>query len=106
MSSKLIPAKHVSIVQKDKVIFTYAIVSGFKFIVVTVIENSISEAIYGKDLTHPSLIIELCLLDDVEISFSKQKKIHPSKPTIKASTERKEEENAEEAELEDLESEK
>ena len=42
VSSKLIPAKHVSTVQKDKVILTYAIVSGFKFIVVTVIQNSIS----------------------------------------------------------------
>ena len=42
----------------------------------------------------------------VPISFSKKKKIHPSKPTIETSTERKEKENAEEAELEDSESEK
>ena len=118
MFSKLIPTKHVSTVQKDKAILTYVIVSGFKLTVGTVIQNSILEVVYRKALTHPSLIIELCLLVEVEISkdeekcppmvplpFPKKKKSHPSKPTINTSIEGNEEENAKEAKPEDSESE-
>ena len=32
----------------------------FKINVGTMIENSILEAVYGKDITHPSLNTELC----------------------------------------------
>ena len=91
--------KHVSIMQKDKAILTYAIVSRFKFNVGMVIENSIMESVYGKAITHPSVITELCLLAGVEISrdeekcppmvpfpFPKKKKACPSKPTIKTPT--------------------
>ena len=48
VSSKLIQTKHVSTMQKDKVILTYAIVSRMKFNVRVVIENSILELVYGK----------------------------------------------------------
>ena len=67
MSSKLKPTEHVSIVQKDKAVLTYTIVSGFKFNVGTVIENSILESVYGKDITHLSFITKLCLLVGVEM---------------------------------------
>ena len=71
--TKLIPMKHVSTVQKDKAILTYAIVSRFMFNVGMVIENSIIESVYGKAITHPSLITELCLLAGVEISRDEEK---------------------------------
>ena len=63
----------MSTVQKDKAVLTYAIVSEFKFIVGTVIENSILELVYGKAITRPPLIIELCLLVKVEISKDEEK---------------------------------
>ena len=72
-SSKLIPTKNVSIVQKDKVVLTYAMVGGFKFNVGMVIENSILESVYGKAITHPSLILKLCLRAEVEISKDEEK---------------------------------
>ena len=94
VSSNLISTKHVS--KKDKAIFTYAIVSGIKFNVGTVIENSILELVYGKAITHPSLIIELCLRAGVKISKNEEKcppmipllsliekKARPAKPTTK-----------------------
>ena len=43
--SKLILMKSMPIVQKDKAVLTYAIVSGFNFNVGTVIENSILELV-------------------------------------------------------------
>ena len=53
--------KHVSTMQKNKVVLTYAIVSGLKFNLGIVIENSILELVYRKAISHQSLIIELCL---------------------------------------------
>ena len=73
VSSKLIPTKHISIVKNDKAILTYDIVSGMKFNVEEVIENSILKSVYGKAITYPSLIIELCLRAEVEISKDEEK---------------------------------
>ena len=47
--------------------------SRMKFNVVAVIENSILESVYGKAITHPSLITELCLRSRVEISKEEEK---------------------------------
>ena len=82
------------------------------------IENPILESIYGKAITHPSLITEVCLLAGMEISkqkeksppmvplpFSKKKKAYPKKPTIETPIERNQEENVEEGEPEDSKSE-
>ena len=104
VSSKLMPKKHVSTMQKDKAILTYAIVSGMKFNVGAVIENSILELIDGKLITHPSLIIELCLRVGVEISkdeekippmiplpFPIEKNDRHTKPTIEGEQERRKE---------------
>ena len=104
VSSKLILTKHVSIVQKNKDLLTYAIVSGMKFDEGAVIEKSILESIYGKVFTHPSLIIELYLRAKVEISkdeeklppmiplpFPKENKSRPTKPTTKGKQEGREE---------------
>ena len=52
---------------------TYAIMRKFKFNMLTVIENSILESVYGKAITHPSLIIELCLGVGVEMSKDEEK---------------------------------
>ena len=51
----------------------YAIVSRFKLNVGKVIENSILDSDYGKFITHPSLITELCLRARVEISKDEEK---------------------------------
>ena len=94
VSFKMTLTKHVSIVQNDKAILTYAIVSGMKFNVGAVIKNFILELVYGKAITHPSLITKLCLRVRVEISkdeekcppmipfsFLIEKKARPTKPT-------------------------
>ena len=60
-SSNLILTKHISTIQKDKSVLTYAIVSEMKFNVGLVIHKSILKSIYGKVITHPFLFIELCL---------------------------------------------
>ena len=59
--------------QKDKVVLTCAIVSRFKFNVGMVIKNSILKSVYGKSITHPSLIIELCLVARVGILKDEEK---------------------------------
>ena len=47
--------------------------SGMKFNVGEVIENSILELVYRKGITHPSLITELCLRVEVKISKDEEK---------------------------------
>ena len=73
VSSQLIPMKHVSTVQKDKAMLTYAIVSGFKFNVGAMIENHILESFYRMVIIHPSLITEFCLQARVEIAKDEEK---------------------------------
>ena len=75
-----------------------------KFNVGAVIEISILESVYGREITHPSLITELYLRAKVEIlkdeekcptviplQFSKEKKARPTKPTTEGEQEAKEE---------------
>ena len=75
--SKLILKKHVSTMQKDKAILTYAIVSGMKSNVGTIIENSILESVCGKAITHLSLITKHCLRVEMEISKDEKKCAYP-----------------------------
>ena len=71
----------------------------------TVIENSILELVYGKAITHPSLITELRMRAGVEISrdeenrlpmiplpFPEKNKTRPSKPTTETLIEDNQEE--------------
>ena len=69
----LIMTKHVSTVQKDKAMLTYAFVSRFKFNVGTMIENSILESVYEEAITQPSLFTELCLRAKVEMSKDEER---------------------------------
>ena len=111
VSNKLIPSKHVFIVRRDKVNLTYAIVKGYKFNVGKIIKNSILEVVYGKAITHPSLITKLCEIAGVQIGeneekcppmhplpFPQKKKTHLSRHNISGRTteEREEEEDKEE----------
>ena len=80
VSSKLIPAKHVSIVQKDKAMLPYVVVSKFKFNVGMVIENSILESVYRKAITHPPLITKLYLRAEVNMSRDEEKCPPPPPP--------------------------
>ena len=79
VSSQLIPMKHVSTVQKDKAMLTYAIVSGFKFNVGAMIENHILESFIGWSLyIHPSLPSFVCKLG---WKLPKMKKNAPHDPS-------------------------
>ena len=67
VSSKLVPSKHLSIVERDKELLTYAIVKGYKFNVGKVKKNSILELAYHEAITQPSLITKLCKVAGVPI---------------------------------------
>ena len=58
---------------RDKALFTYAILNGYKFNMGDVIECPILESKNSKAILHPSLITKICLMAGVDISESEEK---------------------------------
>ena len=73
VSSKLVPSKHLSMIERDKALLPYSIVKGYKFNVGKVNEILILESVYHKVITHPSLITKLCELAEVPIKDNEEK---------------------------------
>ena len=76
ISSVLLPSKHLSTVRRNKAIFLYALLKGYKINVGKIIENSIFS--YSKSkcrglIPHPATITSLCLLGVVDEECGKEK---------------------------------
>ena len=65
----ILPSKHLSTVKKKEAVLLYAILKGYKFSVVKIIENLILSYYRGGYrglVPHPTLITRLCILGGIE----------------------------------------
>ena len=79
----MLSAKHLSIVRENEAVMLYAILKGYKFSVVKIIENSILSYYRGgyKGLVpHSALITRLCILGGVEGDWEEEENYPMTSP--------------------------
>ena len=83
LNSIMMPSKHLSIVQKEELVFLYAIIKGYKLDMGKIIEKPILNYYYNNFrvlIPHPSTITRLSIPGRVEITWKEEERCPKTSP--------------------------